>query len=69
MNPEKVIKTQEYREYTVKQHQRKIFLRKYKFVCGGCDRTVTRESFALCCPNYGDECGGHQSKCRRKKKH
>ena len=66
--PEKIIeakKTKHYREYTVKEHQRKIYERVYKFVCSGCDKTVERSSYALCCPTYGMECGGNKSKCRR----
>ena len=71
MTAEKVIeskKTKQYREYTVKQHQRKIYERVYKFVCSGCDKIVERTSFALCCPSLGMECGGKRSKCRRYKK-
>ena len=66
--PEKIIeakKTKFYREYTVKEHQRKIYEREYKFVCSGCDKIVERSSYALCCPTYGMECGGKKSKCKR----
>lgn len=69
--PEKIIgakKTKHYREYTVKEHQRKLYERVYKFVCSGCDKTVERTSYALCCPSYGLECDGKKSKCRRYKK-
>ena len=66
--PEKIIeakKTKQYKECTVKQHQRKMYEREYKFVCSGCDRIVERSSYALCCPTYGMECSGKKSKCRR----
>ncbi len=66
--PKKIInaeKTKHYREYTVKQHQRKIYEREYKFVCSGCDKIVERTSYALCCPTYGMECNGKKSKCKR----
>lgn len=61
-------KTKNYRSYTVKEHQRKMYERVYKFVCTGCDRIVERKSYALCCPSYGKECGGSSSMCRREKK-
>lgn len=67
-HPKKIIKadkTKHYREYTVKEHQRKLYERVYKFVCSGCDKTVERTSYALCCPTFGMECGGKKSKCRR----
>ncbi len=66
--PKKIInaeKTKHYREYTVKEHQRKLYEREYKFVCSGCDRIVERTSYALCCPTYGMECNGKKSKCKR----
>ncbi len=66
--PEKIIeanKTKHYKECTVKQHQRKIYEREYKFVCSGCDKIVERSSYALCCPTYGMECSGKKSKCKR----
>ena len=62
------IKTENYRSYIVKEHQRKMYQRVYKFVCTGCDRIVERKSYALCCPSYGKECGGVSSLCRREKK-
>ncbi len=67
-HPKKIInaeKTKQYREYTVREHQRKLYEREYKFVCSGCDKIVERTSYALCCPTYGMECGGKKSKCRR----
>lgn len=60
-------KTEYYRSYTVKEHQRKMYERVYKFVCKGCDRVVERKSYAVCCPSYGNECNGKASSCRRGK--
>ena len=71
MKEDKIIKaskTKNYREYVVKEHQRKLYERQYKFVCTGCDEIVERTSYALCCPSFGMVCGGKKSKCRRNKK-
>lgn len=65
--PIKSTKTENYRSYTVRQHERKMYERVYKFVCVGCDRIVERTSYASCCPSYGKECGGLSSSCRRGK--
>ncbi len=46
-HPKKIInaeKTKHFREYTVKEHQRKIYEREYKFVCSGCDRSHSRKN-------------------------
>ena len=48
-------KTEHYRSYTVREHERKMYERVYKFVCIGCDRVVERKSYAVCCPSYGNE--------------
>ncbi|WP_144875854.1 hypothetical protein [Hyella patelloides] len=66
--PPKSVKTENYRSYRVKEHQRKMYERVYKFVCAGCDRVVERKSYAVCCPSYGNECLGSSSSCRRGKK-
>ena len=60
-------KTEHYRSYTVREHERKMYERVYKFVCIGCDRVVERKSYAVCCPSYGNECNGKASLCRRGK--
>ena len=60
-------KTEQYRSYTVKEHERKMYERVYKFVCIGCNRVVERKSYAVCCPSYGNECNGLASLCRRGK--
>ena len=69
-------KTEHYRSYTVREHERKMYERVYKFVCIGCDwlrqcaernRVVERKSYAVCCPSYGNECNGLASLCRRGK--
>ena len=67
MKPDRVIKTEEYKQYTVREHQRRLFKRVYKFVCAGCDRKVERETYAVCCPSYGNKCNGKKSDCRRAK--
>ena len=67
-------KTEHYRSYTVREHERKMYERVYKFVCIGCtakrsinDHVVERKSYAVCCPSYGNECNGKTSVCRRGK--
>ncbi len=98
MKTNQVIKTEEYKQYTVREHQRRLFKRVYKFVCAGCDREaptvrsreaptvrsraaptvrsraaprlcrdrkVERETYAVCCPSYGNKCNGKKSDCRR----
>ena len=60
-------KTKHYRCYTVREHERKMYERVYKFVCRGCDRVVERKSYAVCCPSYGNECNGKASLCRKGK--
>lgn len=65
--PVQAIKTKSYRSYKVREHQRKMYERIYKFVCSGCDRVVERKSYAVCCPSYGNDCNGKASKCRRVK--
>ena len=84
MKTNQVIKTEEYKQYTVREHQRRLFKRVYKFVCAGCDREaptvrsreaprlcrdrkVERETYAVCCPSYGNECNGKKSDGRRAK--
>jgi hypothetical protein len=46
--PEKVsaTKTDQYRSYTVSEHERKMYERVYKFVCTGCNSVVERRSDA-----------------------
>ncbi len=61
------VKTEHYKKYTVKEHERKMYERDYKFVCKGCDRIVERISYAVCCPSYGNDCNGKLSQCRRNK--
>ena len=72
MDPQKLVqsvKTQQYRSYTVKEHERKMYERVYKFVCSGCDSIVERKSYAVCCPSYGNECNRKTAKCKRRKKY
>lgn len=61
------IKTEQYQSYTVREHERKMYERVYKFVCTGCDLVVERKSYAVCCPSYGNECNGKKSACRRER--
>ncbi|NEO30128.1 MAG: hypothetical protein F6K36_06740 [Symploca sp. SIO3C6] len=53
------------REYTVRAHKRKIHTRVYKFICHFCNSPVERETYATCCPKYGNNCQGVASKCLR----
>ena len=39
-------KTEQYRSYTVREHERKMYQRVYKFVCIGCNLVVERKSDA-----------------------
>jgi hypothetical protein len=67
VQPVQAIKTEQYQSYTVREHERKMYERVYKFVCSGCDLVVERKSYAVCCPSYGNECNGKNSVCRRQK--
>jgi Zn finger protein HypA/HybF involved in hydrogenase expression len=55
------------RQYTVKAHTRDIHTRVYKFICQHCRAAVERETYATCCPKYGNECNGVEKKCLRNK--
>lgn len=58
-------KTKTARVVHVKAHDRTIYLRRFKFICGYCNEAVTRETYAPICPKYGNQCQGKTSKCRR----
>jgi hypothetical protein len=53
------------KQYTVKAHTRVIHTRVYKFLCSYCLNEVERETYATCCPKYGNKCQGVASKCNR----
>jgi len=55
------------REYTVRAHTRAIQTRIFKFICQYCRAAVERETYATCCPKYGNQCNGIESKCLRTK--
>lgn len=55
------------KEYVVRAHDRTIHTRIYKFVCSYCQETTERETYATCCPKYGNKCNGVASKCNRVK--
>ncbi|NEQ82044.1 MAG: hypothetical protein F6K26_17855 [Moorea sp. SIO2I5] len=44
------------REYKVRAHRRTIHTRVYKFICHYCNTPVERETYATCCPKYGNCC-------------
>lgn len=58
-------KTDTSRIIKVQAHERTIYLRRFKFICGFCNRAVSRETYAPVCPKYGNECQGKTAKCRR----
>jgi hypothetical protein len=53
------------REYTVRAHTRTIHTREYQLICQFCYEEAERESYATCCPKYGNKCGGVEKKCKR----
>ncbi len=60
-----VRKTRQSRIIRVQAHDRQIYLRRFKFICGYCNEAVTRETYASMCPKYGNVCQGDKRDCRR----
>lgn len=56
------------KEYTVRAHERTMRTRVFKFVCHHCLDSVERETYAVSCPKYGNQCNGVERKCKRLKK-
>lgn len=44
------------KEYKVRAHWRTIQTRVFQFVCKKCDRLIERETFAVKCPKYCEQC-------------
>ncbi len=51
------------KEYTVRAHSRTIQTRVFKFVCHHCLESVERETYAVSCPKYGNQCNGVVRNC------
>lgn len=60
-----VKKTKQSKTIHVQAHDRLMYLRRFKFICGYCNEVVTRETYASMCPKYGNVCKGSKKGCRR----